>query len=202
MNTLFLNLASHESMIACCDDKSIAVSESVHTRISDKELIPLVESVLEKAGWGYQDLDRIACVVGPGGFTSLRVAVTCANVLSDQLGVPSAGIHLSEIYKARVGDREIGNLGNWYWLHSTKKDQLFIQGGEYEEPTLISVDQLSTLHSTLSTLHWCGELIPEHRSIINQEPIELVPVTDVLPEFLSLLSYETQTLTPWYGRGW
>lgn len=196
MHTLFLNLASHDSLIACTDDQSAKASASVHTRISDAELISMVESVLDEAGWEYRDIGRIACIVGPGGFTSLRVAVTFTNVLCDQLGIPSAGAHLSELYRARVRDgaREV------YWFHSTKKDQLFIRGGKWDEPTLIFIEEIE--NGTLKIENWVGELINEHRAIIKKDPIDLLPITDVLPKFLASQSYEKQTLTPWYGRGW
>ena len=81
---------------------AVIASEFVHARISDADLIPLVEQVLKAAGWEYKDIDAVACIVGPGGFTSLRVAVAFANTLGDQLGIPVAGIHLSELYRARV----------------------------------------------------------------------------------------------------
>lgn len=214
MHTLFLNLASHDSLIACTDDQSVKASATVHTRISDRELIPMVESVLEKAGWEYRDIDRIACIVGPGGFTSLRVAVTFTNVLSDQLGIESVGVHLSEFYRARIchgehcrtmTDENASSFDraqdDTFWLHSTKKDQLFVSGGKWDEPTLLSVSEFHAL-AQAQALRWCGELIPEHQNIINKEPIELQPVTDVLPQFLASQRYEKQVLTPWYGRGW
>ena len=213
MKILFLDLASHDALIACCDDQSTVASESVAARIGDHEVLPMIEKALHSAGWSFEDLDQIACIVGPGGFTSLRVAVTFANVLADQLGIGLAGIHLADVYQARIetesGKRKVENV---YWMHSTKKDQLFIKGGKWEEATLITVDDLVTLNSSfdlelrterqLSTLLWMGELIPEHQAIITADPINLQPVTDVLPQLLAAQTYTKDILTPWYGRGW
>ncbi|MDA0376420.1 MAG: tRNA (adenosine(37)-N6)-threonylcarbamoyltransferase complex dimerization subunit type 1 TsaB [bacterium] len=196
MKTLFFDLASHEACIACVDDTSTVAFESVHARIGDHELLPMTEKVLASAGWSFEDLEGVACIVGPGGFTSLRVAATYANVLADQLCIPSAGIHLSELYNARVkSDTSEVKSEDVYWMHSTKKDQLFIQGGEWEVPTLISIDDLSSLN-------WMGELIPEHREKITADHVHLEPITDVLPGFLRAQKYDTQIVQPWYGRGW
>ncbi len=201
MKTLFLDLASHDALIACCDDQNTIASESVHARIGDHELLPMTDAVLKQAGWTFEDIEGIACIVGPGGFTSLRVAVTFANVLADQLKIPSVGIHLSELYRARM-DNGQWTMDNVFWLHSTKKDQLFACGGDYAEPTLISLDDLSTLCTLHSPLSWMGELIDDHRIKIDSDHIELQPVTDVLPAFLASQTFDADLLTPWYGRGW
>ena len=194
MKILFLDLASHDALIACVDDQKCVASESVHARIGDHELIPMTEKVLKSAEWKFEDLESIACIVGPGGFTSLRVAVTYANVLADQLGVPTAGVHLSDLYLARSQDPEV------YWVHSTKKDQLFIRGGQWKEPTLISVEEIRNPKSEIR--NWMGELIDEHREKIESDSIDLQPISDVLPELLHAQKYGQELLHPWYGRGW
>ena len=200
IHRLFLNLASNDALVACVTDQNMVASASLNARISDHELLPMTEDVLKKAGWTYQDLTQIACVVGPGGFTSLRVAVTFANVLADQLGIPLAGIHLSELYGVRVGD---GVRDGMYWLHSTRKEQLFVRGGTWKEPTLVSIDELHSQFAILnSQFTWAGELITEHRAKIDADPVALKRIEDVLPKFLADQPYEKQSLHPWYGRGW
>lgn len=192
MKYLFLDLASRDALVACCDDVSTVASADSSNRIRDHELVPMVETILQKAGWTFNDLDRLACVIGPGGFTSLRVAVTFINVLADQLNIPSAGIHLCDLYGDRVG---VGSKEDVLWVHSTKKDQLFVCGGQWKEPTLISVDAMP--HGA-----WMGELIDAHREQIGSDPIMLQPVADVLPLFLAQQTYDEAQLAPWYGRGW
>ena len=208
MRSLFLDLASHGSaglttsaaLVACVTDQNVVSSEGVSARISDHELLPITEDVLKKAGWTYKDLTHIACVIGPGGFTSLRVAVTFANILADQLGIPLAGIHLSALYGVRVEDRVRDEM---YWLHSTRKDQLFVHGGKWKEPTLVSIDEIHSQFLILnSQFSWAGELIPEHRAKIDADPVALKTIDDILPGFLAAQTYRKESLHPWYGRGW
>lgn len=189
MKCLFLDLASHTALLAAVTDDAVKASESVQARIGDHELLPLIEKVVADASWSYADLEGIACVVGPGGFTSLRVAVTCANTFADQLSIPSAGIHLSDLYRARAREDDI------YWMHSTKKDQLFIRGGQWDEPTLLSLDEIPDGK-------WMGELIDEHREIVDSDPVDLLSRKDVLPGLLATQTFDTEILHPWYGRGW
>ena len=203
MHTLFLDLASHGSstltagsgLIAAIADDRIVASESLDHRVDDAELVPAVESILKKAGWSYSDLTQIACVIGPGGFTSLRVAVALANTLSSQLKIPACGLHLSDVYAARSSAPAL-------WLHSTKKTELFVRVA-HEEPRCINLDELKVIIKKGMT--WMGELIPEHQKIIDVVgalQASLRSLEEVLPGFLSAQKYEKRILQPWYGRGW
>lgn len=209
MRILYLDLASHDGLLACVTDEAVAASAPVSHRIDDAALMPLVEGALANAGWSHRDLTQIACVIGPGGFTSLRVAVALANVLSHELKIPSCGIHLSDVYQFRVtgfGLRDPvtcnSQLANGLWLHSTKKHELFVRKAR-EEPQCETIDELRNMLT--NGIQWTGELIPEHRKIIDESGAKEVPLRSlekILPEFLKQQTYKKQILTPWYGRGW
>lgn len=221
VRTLFLDLASNSTLpdegacIACVTEKETVAIEFVDHRIGDDGILPLIEKVMEQAGWTHKDLTNIACVNGPGGFTSLRMAVALANTFADQLKLPMAGVHLSDLWNARiskddkrleVSDKQLA--ANSYpltaiWLHSTKKTQLFIRGGQWNEPTLISLEDL--VAQLPEGAHVTGEILPEHRQAIavkNPVFIESRKIVDTLPRFLSSLEYQDSSITPWYGRGW
>ncbi len=170
MKTVFLNLASHSdhpregACIACVEEGRTAAIRFIDHRIDDAALLPELDAALKEEGWTMQDIGRIACVIGPGGFTSLRMAVTLANVLGDQLQIPLAGVHLSAVYEARSGYWQLA-IGNWQqatshkpqansqkpsflWLHSTRSTHLFVRGfgahaAQWPEATLISIDELT-----------------------------------------------------------
>lgn len=183
-----------------CVDQRVLSYEQVSNRLPDDELIPLLNRTLQGAGWNLKDLTHIACIVGPGGFTSLRTAVTFANVLGDQLGIPTAGLHLSDVYAAREWGVGGWGLDGVYWMHSTKKDQLFIRGGQWKEPTLVSLDEIQ--NSPFTIQHWSGELIDEHKEVIGGTQVQLASLQDVLPDLVSQADYSSEILHPWYGRGW
>ncbi|MDD5041138.1 MAG: hypothetical protein PHX87_00440 [Candidatus Peribacteraceae bacterium] len=142
MHCFFIDLASHDGLLACADDQTIIASEPVDHRIGDHELVPLFEKTLDQAKWKAADLTHVACIIGPGGFMSLRVAVAFANTLIHQLRVPGAGVHLSDVCFARVtspprppsplerGEKggEVDATKDFLWLHSTKKHELFVRG--------------------------------------------------------------------------
>ena len=197
MLTLYLDTASHSHSLALCDDnKTIAWIDLLHH--ADELLVPSIEQALKNNNLKYEDLTHLATVTGPGGFTSLRVGITTINTLAYSLNIPSAGIHLSDIFAARTSTDS-----DFYWLHSTKKTHLFVRcfgskSEPYPEPVLIEVSEAEKLSG-----NYVGELIPEHQTALaNCTPItELAPTSDVLPQLLKEATYDSTDVQPWYGRG-
>lgn len=202
MYTLFLNLASHEGLLALATEDAVTSSIAVPSRIDDRQLIASIEQLLTHADLRYGDIQRIACVAGPGGFMTIRGAVTCANALADQLTVPLAAIHESDVLFAAADSKR-----QLTWLHSTRKTHLFVRTKHVEhspwnEPTLVSVEELRAAHHLLPS-SYCGELIEEHRPLAEGMTAAAAhPIEDILPSFLSSLTYESGPIEPWYGRGW
>jgi tRNA threonylcarbamoyl adenosine modification protein YeaZ len=238
---LFIDLASHQGLLACVTENDVQRTVLVDHRIADRELVPMVEKLLLDAKCSYKDLTNIACVVGPGGFMSLRVGVSLANTLSHMLKIPIAGIHLSELClarsrsttpvhpfdKLRAGQSLVASL---FWLHSTKKDSLFVRSfgadfPQWKEPTHVGLQEFlssvagvhenqlvvvsqSPVHE--SPVAFFGELIPEHREAIENlqksgiaiHELQLRNEEEVLSSFLSHVPYHMSHLYPWYGRGW
>lgn len=208
MRTLFLDLASHSQQpnqgacIACVSNTQTHVIQFVDHRIGDEQLLPLLNNVLKEAGWTEKDLSHIACVTGPGGFTSLRMAVTLANTYADLLHIPVAGVHQSDVYSYRAAGE------SFLWIHATKKQELFVRGyGMYEtlwpEPVLIALPDLVARFPEGAPV--AGELLAEQRALLAQkgmQDMELSPLASVLPSFLQKRTYGEAVLQPWYGRGW
>ncbi|MFA7681509.1 MAG: hypothetical protein WCX61_00600 [Candidatus Peribacteraceae bacterium] len=221
MRSFFLDIASHNGFLACATEHDIISVREVDTRIRDHELVLLVEELLKEAEWKYADLTRIACVVGPGGFTSLRVAVTFANTLIDQLGIEGAGIHLSDLHRVRAEVSEprlreskksaaavrLPQL-DALWLHATKRDSFFIRGfGKYEkiwpESILLPIEEAK--EKIPQGAIWMGELLDEQRNTLaplRLQEAALQPISSILPSFLVSQRWNTVPLQPWYGRSW
>ncbi|HLD64110.1 MAG TPA: hypothetical protein VI913_04430 [Candidatus Peribacteraceae bacterium] len=219
MHVLYIDLASHDGLIACSDGQAVLAEEHCNHRIGDHELLPLIEQTLQKARahvhgrhalpFGaaqdrparvYDDVTHIACVTGPGGFTSLRVAVTCANVLSDQLNIPSAGVHLSDVHQAKAG------AAPFVWIHSTKQEELFARTfGDNTWPEPVHLSLADFMKSVPRNLPWSGELIPEHQTLVKELGLKETVAARIqswLPQLLTSLPFENKLLLPWYGRGY
>ncbi|PIR52727.1 tRNA (adenosine(37)-N6)-threonylcarbamoyltransferase complex dimerization subunit type 1 TsaB [Candidatus Peregrinibacteria bacterium CG10_big_fil_rev_8_21_14_0_10_49_10] len=200
---LYFDIASHTATFALASLKKVLAMKEHLGTVRDDELPDYVERLLHSAKASYSDIDHIACVTGPGGFTSLRVAVTFANVLADQLQLPLAGVHLADLYSAECTDTDV------VWIHSTKKSEVFVRGVTQEAdhwswPHAVHLPLEDALKSITSS-SWCGELIPEHEEAVQAKGMQkavLTPLTDTLPTFLYQLEYAQTSIVPWYGRGW
>ena len=215
MTTLFLDTASKNHLLAVCDEKKTLVTKNLAEK-GEAEITPKLEEALKEAGLTYKDLTHLACAIGPGGFTSLRIGVTAMNTMAYALGLPSAGIHLSDLWATRVrhpeepdgaerrrASRRVTRDTNFLWLHSTRRTQIFVKGfgadGKVTPTGIFGLEDAVNLKGS-----YVGELIPEHQGLLTQctaiPESELVPLEDMLPGFLARLSYREQQLRPWYGR--
>ncbi len=206
MKAFFLDLASHEKLFALVTGDRTVGSAKVNDSTDEAALLPTIESLLKKAGWQFEDLTHIATVTGPGGFMSLRVGISLANTLSWSLHIPIAGVHLSDLWFSRACRSPLVAC-SFVWLHSTKKNLLFIRGfGElskqWPEPTLIAIEDLQAKSYKLKAISYIGELIDEHQKVLNQlKPLEpILPVEEVLPKLLTGCTWKKEIVTPWYGR--
>ncbi len=190
---LFLDFASNKKRFALVDEHNILKSVSVDDHADENLLLPTLQKLIEG-----KDVTHIACVTGPGGFTSLRVGVALANALSFGMKIPIAGVHLSDLYGATKTEQD------FLWLHSTRKTMVFVRGfGSWEkiwsEPTLISLEDLNTKIEKKTIV--VGELISEHQEALKENAHFVDSSFDsVLPRILSQLSFANTTLLPWYGR--
>ena len=82
MKILALDTTSGACSVALhCDGQTteqFIEAERDHTR----RLLPMVDQVLAEAGLGVADMDALAVSRGPGSFTGLRIAISCAQGLA------------------------------------------------------------------------------------------------------------------------
>lgn len=78
MNILAINTAFSESYVAAlCNNKKIYKSMDSSLKQSEN-ILGLIDKVLNEANIMVEDLDSIACVVGPGSFTGIRIGASIA----------------------------------------------------------------------------------------------------------------------------
>lgn len=85
-------------------------------------LVPMIQSVMQKANVGFADLDLIAVTIGPGSFTGVRIGLATARALSLASGKPLVGISTLELLLAQSGV-----TGDALVLVDTKRDDFYGQ---------------------------------------------------------------------------
>jgi tRNA A37 threonylcarbamoyladenosine modification protein TsaB len=193
MLTLIFN-ASDETIILLDNEyfEEVAIPHAPNT---DELLITAIEKLLRKHYKTYQDINQLLCINGPGGFTTLRIFVSACNALSYSLGVPQAAIGAYQWHLAHSKESEA------FWLHSTKRDQLFIAADSNQEPQLINVQDLPSLIKGKSTV--IGDLIKEHKTIIKDTGLQHITVKvdpNTIRAIVKQSTFKQGLIEPWYGR--
>lgn len=201
VNALYTDIAGHTPTVAYVTEQETRALRTCSEKITDAQLIALVEQVLRDANGAYSDLTHACLMSGPGGFTGLRMAASFVNTLAWQLGIPSAAIHLSDVCFARAEQEDV------LWIHSTKKNEVFVRGrGAYESlaPKAAHKNLDDPMFDGLAKGERTGELIEEHKEFFGSAGLteaKMTDVADVLPHLVSTADYGFETLEPWYGRG-
>jgi N6-L-threonylcarbamoyladenine synthase len=108
--TLGVETSCDETAVAVVEDgytvraNLIAAQEHLHERFGGvvpevaarahvEALNPLLERALEEAGIGFDDLDAVACTVGPGLVGALLVGMAAAKTVALSTGVPFVGVN-------------------------------------------------------------------------------------------------------------
>ena len=107
--------------------------EAEETQEQSSVLIPILEQMLGDNALTYNDCDAIACSIGPGGFTGIRIGLTTARTLSLVSGKPLIGVSSLEVIAHASGIR--GDIlavinayrGQYYVQRFRKVETLYAQ---------------------------------------------------------------------------
>lgn len=93
MKILAIESSALTASVAVCEDSLPIASMTLQTGHTHSDtLLPMVEQLLEHAGWSVQDIDLFAVPVGPGSFTGIRIGVSLIKGLAFDSGKPCVGV--------------------------------------------------------------------------------------------------------------
>lgn len=85
-------------------EKILAEATVMNSRTHSANLMPMVDRTLREAGLLLGEIDRLACVVGPGSFTGVRIGVATVKGLSMGSGIPCVAVDALEALALSAGD--------------------------------------------------------------------------------------------------
>lgn len=108
MRILAIDTATAATSVAVVDSSGSLRCEAqvIDARRHAEAIAPLIRDVLADAGLDASSLDLVACGVGPGPFTGLRVGIATAMAMAEGRGIPIVGAcSLDVIARRAVRDR-------------------------------------------------------------------------------------------------
>lgn len=144
-----------------------------------ERLLPAVDALLAEAGATAADLTGVACCVGPGGFTALRIGVATAEGLA-LTGLPTWGFSAFELRAAAL--KAAGHAGLAWILLDGQRKEAFVQAWDghalaparkvplADLPGLVGADAWwapETFAAKLADL--APELDPAHRLAVDED---------------------------------
>lgn len=93
MLTLAFDTSSKTASVALLDDENIVYEVTINSGRNHSELLlPAIERACASSGTHIRQIDLLACTLGPGSFTGLRIGVGTLKGLMMATGRPAAGL--------------------------------------------------------------------------------------------------------------
>ena len=88
-------------------EEQVAYFENEEYTKQAEMLVPEIENILEANNLSYQDLEKIACCIGPGSFTGLRIGIAAVKGLELALGAKTVAVTSLEAVAIAQGGGKI-----------------------------------------------------------------------------------------------
>lgn len=103
MKILAISTSSINASVALLDnDKLIKELNVSDQKTHSEKLMPLVQELFETTGSSLNDIGLIACDIGPGSFTGIRIGVSTVKALAEVKSIPVIGISSLEALSYNV----------------------------------------------------------------------------------------------------
>lgn len=116
------------SVAVACRGAILASIAVARGRSHAAHLLSAVDAVLSRAGLDLGGLEAVACAVGPGSFTGLRVGVAAAQGLAEGRGLPVVGVPTLEAYAHGLSGVE----GTLCPMVDARKQEVYVAGYRWE----------------------------------------------------------------------
>lgn len=138
MNILAIETALGSGQVALwTKDRIVGAATIEDPRSLAEHLVSTVDLVLERAGFDYPSLDRIAVTVGPGTFTGLRIGLAAARAIGLAAERPIVGVTTLEALAEGVAHKADDNEAVIAAIDA-RRGQIYFQAFHMKPTGLIS----------------------------------------------------------------
>ena len=88
----FESTAKAASIAVCKDERCLGVYTVDNGLTQSDLLLPMAQDMLKSLKLSFSDIDLLACTVGPGSFTGVRIGVSLVKGIAFMHGIPTVGV--------------------------------------------------------------------------------------------------------------
>ena len=97
MKILAIDTSSNVCSVAILEDSKLIFKEETKNELTHSEkLLPMIDNVFKKTNLTLDDIGLLACSIGPGSFTGIRIGVSTIKAFCDVKKIPVIGVNSLE----------------------------------------------------------------------------------------------------------
>lgn len=145
------------------DDKLIKELNITDSKTHSENLMPLVDKLFKETGLQLSDMTAIACSIGPGSFTGIRIGIATVKAMAEVFNIPVISVTSLETLA------ELGNANTVVSLIDAKNDQVYC--GIFGNGELIANDIHEVIEHLrkLSNIQFVGNGAILHKELLKKE---------------------------------
>jgi len=175
-------------------------------------LIPkLINNCLKIIDTDLSDISRLACVIGPGSFTGLRISISILTGISMSKNIPMGGINYLDLL---AHNAFLSVKGRVFVILYAKINLVYVQGFDGPDPicpihppTVCRLDKVKDLFDThKGEVYVLGSGVRRYEGLFDKWPITVLdpvfdrPSLESLIKYSSKIEYLTKPMSPLYLR--
>ena len=93
MKILSISTSSNIASVAITEDEKTILELNINNiKTHSETLIPLIQELFNKTNLNLSQIDLIACDVGPGSFTGIRIGISSVKAMAETLNIPITSV--------------------------------------------------------------------------------------------------------------
>lgn len=175
MKILGIDTSSKRCTTCILEDNNVIIElHSDDEKTHSQTLMPLIENMFNETNLSLKDIDLLACCIGPGSFTGVRIGISTVKAFADVYNFKTVGVNSLEGLAYNIKD-DLNLLNNSYIICpiiDAKNENVYYElfdenYNEIENPSACSIQELiNKLKEFNKTIVFVGDGSTAYKEIL------------------------------------
>lgn len=156
MKILSISTSSNIASVSISENDDCILELNINNNKTHSEtLMPLIDELFRTANLKLSDIDAIACDVGPGSFTGIRIGISSVKAIAESLSIPVIGVSSLEALAYNIQDIDCKTICS---LIDARNNQVYC--GIFDKGYHLLEDYMADdINKVLETLQKCDNIL-------------------------------------------